>query len=157
MTTTHSDNHPDLDAPVEQARSARDVEVTEQTRRVVEAFFDRLESGEGISDMFAESVDHYVPGAETVPWTGRRSTRAQVTEFFNVLGQYLAPRSLDLSQVVVQGSDGIALGRFEYTVRSNGRPFEGQFALHLTITDGLIVRYHMYEDSYALERAISGH
>lgn len=106
--------------------------------------------------MFAESVDHYVPGADTVAWTGRRSTRAEVAEFFRMLGDNLRPRSFEVSQLIVEDSDGVALGRFAYTVRSNGRPFEGQFALHLTVRDGSITRYHMYEDSYALERAVAG-
>jgi ketosteroid isomerase-like protein len=74
-----------------------------------------------------------------------------------MLRQYLQPRKFELSRPIVQGADGVALGQFEYTVRSNGRPFEGQFALHLTVTDGRFVRYHMYEDSYTLERPVTGH
>lgn len=132
------------------------METPDTTRQTIESFFRRLSSGEDVSDIFAESVDHYVPGAEAVPWTGRRSTRAEVAEFFGMLREYLEPRSFDLTQLIVQDYEAVALGRFAYRVRSNGRPFEGQFALHLTVADGLITRYHMYEDSYALERAVTG-
>lgn len=131
------------------------MDTADNTRRTIESFLRRLGGGEDVSDIFAETVDHYVPGAEAVPWTGRRSTRAEVAEFFGLLREHLEPRSFELSRLIAQGADGVALGRFEYTVRSNGRPFEGQFALHLTVEDGLIVRYHMYEDSYALERAVT--
>ena len=126
------------------------------TRHTIETFFRRLGAGEDVSDMFADAVDHYVPGSEAVPWTGRRSTRAEVAEFFAMLRDHLAPRSFELTQLIVEGADGVALGRFAYTVRSNGRPFEGQFALHLTVEEGLVVRYHMYEDSHALDRAVTG-
>lgn len=139
------------------APSATDTAETEDaTRRTIHDFFARLAHGEPVNGMFAEAVDHYVPGAETVPWTGRRSTRAEVNEFFDLLGEHLQPRSFELSQLLVQGTDAVALGQFAYTVRSNGRPFEGQFALHLTVTNGLLTRYHMYEDSHALEQALSG-
>ncbi|WP_081416828.1 carboxymuconolactone decarboxylase family protein [Arthrobacter castelli] len=143
--------------PVTAPPATGNPETADSTGRTVQGFFDSLANGEPVSAMFAESVDHYVPGAQTVPWTGRRSTRAEVSEFFDLLGEHLQPRSFEVSQLFVHGSDAVALGRFAYTVRSNGRPFEGQFALHLTIENGLITRYHMYEDSYALEQAVTGH
>ncbi|GAA3154544.1 hypothetical protein GCM10020001_092770 [Nonomuraea salmonea] len=31
-----------------------------------------------------------------------------------------------------------------------------RFALHLTVEDGLITRYHMYEDSLTVTRALDG-
>lgn len=131
------------------------MEQSEQSRRTIETFFRRLTGGEDVNDMFAEPVDHYVPGAEVVPWTGRRSTRPEVAEFFDMLRTHLEPRDFALSQLIVGGEDAVALGRFAYTVRSTRRPFEGQFALHLTVKDDQITRYHMYEDSYALERAFT--
>ncbi len=60
--------------------------------------------------MFAEPVDMYGPGAEAVPWTGCRSTRAEVAEFFGMLGDYLERRSFELLQLIIQGLDGMALG-----------------------------------------------
>jgi ketosteroid isomerase-like protein len=38
-------------------------------------------------------------------------------------------------------------------VRATGRTFTNDFALHITVTDGLITAYHMYEDSHAISAA----
>lgn len=127
---------------------------SEATRSVVDDFVRRA-GGEGSAvELFAERVDHYVPGSPDVPWTGRRSTRAEVEEFFGQLGAHLEPRLFSVRGVLIDGSDAVVLGDFAYTVRSNGKPFEGQFALHLSVEDSRIVRYHMYEDSYALADAL---
>lgn len=126
------------------------------TKSVVDEFVRRL-SGRGGSpvELFGESVDHYVPGSPTVPWTGRRTTRREVQEFFSQLAAHLEPRNFSVRKSLIDGGDAVILGDFAYTVRANGKPFEGQFALHLSVEDSQIVRYHMYEDSYALAAALT--
>ena len=41
------------------------------------------------------------------------------------------------------------------TVLSNGTAYTSPFALHLTVEDGLITRYHIYEDSLTVAHALS--
>lgn len=38
-------------------------------------------------------------------------------------------------------------------MKATGRLIESEFAFDLTVRDGLIVRYRMLEDSYAVEQA----
>jgi ketosteroid isomerase-like protein len=39
--------------------------------------------------------------------------------------------------------------------KSNGRAFTIPFALHLTVTEGRITRYHVYEDSPTVAEALA--
>lgn len=41
-------------------------------------------------------------------------------------------------------------------VRMTGRGTDTAFALHTTVRDGRITRYHLYEDSYAVAEAYLG-
>nr|BAT26130.1 hypothetical protein [Aureimonas altamirensis] len=38
-------------------------------------------------------------------------------------------------------------------MKATGRRIESEFAFDLTVRDGLILRYRMLEDSYAVEQA----
>jgi ketosteroid isomerase-like protein len=40
------------------------------------------------------------------------------------------------------------------TVRATGRDIVRPFAIHLCVRDGKIIRYHMYEDSWAVAEAV---
>jgi ketosteroid isomerase-like protein len=46
-------------------------------------------------------------------------------------------------------------GHCVFGVLSTGKKFTNAFALHFTVTDGKIVRYHMYEDSHAISAAFA--
>jgi ketosteroid isomerase-like protein len=47
-------------------------------------------------------------------------------------------------------------GRLRNTVKRNGRTLKTNFALHATVKDQRITRYHLYEDSYAVAQAYFG-
>ncbi len=51
---------------------------------------------------------------------------------------------------------GVVLGHFRHRVRRTGRTFACRFALHFEVSGGLIRRYHMFEDSYAIAEAFCG-
>jgi hypothetical protein len=40
---------------------------------------------DAVAKLFAETIDWDVPGATTVPWTGRRSKRHEVADYFMTL------------------------------------------------------------------------
>ncbi|MGC0423522.1 nuclear transport factor 2 family protein [Embleya sp. AB8] len=125
------------------------------TRAVVEEFFRRAGAGEfgRLSELFAEEVDWNVYGAEEVPWVGRRTTRAEVADFFDVLRRHLEAEEFAVHRIVVEGEDAIVLGDMRQTVVTTGDLFVSPFAFHLTVHDGLITRYIPYEDSLNLARA----
>ncbi|RLV10086.1 hypothetical protein CTZ27_02300 [Streptomyces griseocarneus] len=125
------------------------------TRAVVDEFYRRVGSGDitTLGELFADEVDWYVYGAEEVPWTGRRSTRAEAVEFFRTLPDQLEPQEYTVSRILVDGEDAVALGHMRQIVKATGEIFDSPFAFHFTVVAGKITRYIPYEDSLALARA----
>ncbi|MEU1408702.1 nuclear transport factor 2 family protein [Streptomyces sp. NPDC005728] len=133
---------------------------TEQqsTQAVLDSFFEKFGAGDlpGLLELFAEKVDFRVPGSPNVPWTGTRAAKAEISEFFQIFPKVLTgPESFALKARIVDGPDAVVIAESVWGVLSTGKKFTNGYALHLTVEDGSIIRYHMYEDSYAIAEAFA--
>jgi ketosteroid isomerase-like protein len=106
-------------------------------RETVGAFFRLLSDGDAdrIADVFAEKIDWFVPGNENLPWTGYRSHRHEVPEYFKLMWPVFVPGESEaaIHTILVDGSDAVALGRFTHTVQANNRRFSTQVAFRFTV------------------------
>ncbi|MEU6745638.1 nuclear transport factor 2 family protein [Spirillospora sp. NPDC046719] len=135
------------------------------TRAVVEELLRRMGEGdpERIAAMYAEHTDWKVnwPEAEhgraATPWIRHRSSRADVAAHFREIAEHHVPEKADtqVERVLVDGDDAVVLGEIRLTSRSTGRAYRARFALHLTVENGLVTRYHVYEDSLAVAQAFT--
>ena len=134
------------------------------TRKTIDEFLGRVAAGdpEGIAQLFADQVDWRLDWPEgdysqTVPWIRHRSTRADVADNFRQIGEHHVPGESDarVHAVLVDGTDAVVLGEVAHTAKPTGRSYVAAFALHLTVVDGLITRYHIYEDSLAVAQAFA--
>lgn len=126
------------------------------TRTVVEEFFRLLGGGEldQALTLLAEPLDWFTPGnTELIPWMGHRTTHEEVRDFFRQATENMTPEKFDVHRIVVEGEFAVALGHFQYQVNATATSFASDFALELQVTDGLITRYRMHEDSYAISLA----
>ncbi|MEV0620738.1 nuclear transport factor 2 family protein [Nonomuraea sp. NPDC050404] len=129
--------------------------VRELLRRIGEGDFDR------IAELFAEPVEWHLnwpgEGHPAVPWIRPRSSRRDVAEHFRELGEYHVPElnGTSVARVLVDGDDAVVLGDLVQTVKATGRTYTSPFAVHLTVENGLITRYFIYEDSLTVARALS--
>ena len=129
----------------------------EGTRRLVDLFFGRLaaQDADGIQSLFAEHIDWFVPGDGRLPWTGVRSFRAQVGEYFRTLWPALQAdeSSVVVDAVLVDGGEAVVFSLFKHMAASTGRRFQTPTALRITVSVGEIVRLHLYEDTAAVRDA----
>jgi len=113
------------------------------------------------AELFAEPVDWRLSwpaeGHPAVPWVRARSTRAEVVDHFAALEAYHVPErnGTSVTHLLVDGRHAVVLGEIAQTVRASGTAYASPFALHLTVEDGLITRFHVYEDSLTVARALS--
>ncbi|CAM5516695.1 nuclear transport factor 2 family protein [Streptomyces abikoensis] len=133
---------------------------SESTRSAVQLFLARFGEGdpERVADLFAETVDWLIVGdPAAVPWVRARSTRADVAAHFRELGENVTQSagSPAVEAVLADGRDAVVTGVIDATVRGTGLPFRTPFALRLTVEDGLLTRFHLYEDSLTVARAVS--
>jgi len=129
------------------------------TRTIVEERLNRMASGdaERTAELFTEEVDFLCAGSEKVPWIRPRRTREDMADFFATMNASFVPedRSASVSGFLVDGEDAVVMGHVSQRLKSNGKAFTTPFALHLTISDGLITRYHIYEDSLTVAEAVT--
>ncbi|MFG1917426.1 nuclear transport factor 2 family protein [Micromonospora sp. NPDC048898] len=128
------------------------------TRDVVERFFGLLGGGAGPEEtaaLFADNIDWDVPGSPSVPWVGRRSTRAEVADYLRILGANIVPKENvdEVEAILYDGDDAVMLGRFGRVARSTGRRYEMAVAMHFRVRDDQIVKFRLYEDSFQVANA----
>lgn len=133
------------------------------TRDVVEDLLRRIAEGDHdrTAELFAEPLDWRLDwpaeGHPAAPWIRPRSTRAEVADHFRSLEAHHVPElnGTSVRWILVDGEHAVVLGEIAQTVRDGGPSYTSPFALHLTVEDGLISRYHIYEDSLTVARAHS--
>jgi uncharacterized protein len=127
------------------------------TEELIASFMDRLgeQDAERIGDLFADEIDWYVPGSEALPWTGSRSRREHVAEYFRTMWPAFAPgqSTATVDKVVVNGDDAVVFSSFSHTVARNGKRLNTPAAMHLTVANGRFIRMHLYEDTLAVHEA----
>lgn len=134
------------------------------TRTTVIEFLTRVAEGDPdrIAELFADTVDWQLDwppeGHPAVPWIRPRSTRADVADHFRTLGDFHEPFAGGGAppRILVDDQDAVVLVVLHQTLKATGKAYEARCALHLTVEDGVITRYHVYEDSLTVAQALTG-
>lgn len=130
---------------------------TQTPAALTQALFAHLGAGEltAASALFADTVDFAIPGAPDIPWIPEADSPAGMLRFFTLVGEHLDRKHFEVEKVLADDTDAVALGNLVSTVRATGRDIVLRFAIHLGVADGRISRYHLYEDSWAVSRAVA--
>ncbi|GGJ90811.1 ketosteroid isomerase [Streptomyces camponoticapitis] len=130
---------------------------SDATRAVVRDFLAARVAGdtERLTAIFADEVDWLLAENPVVPWIRPRSTGAECAAQFAELMEHVVPEDAraTVDAFLVDGEDAVLTGHLAGTVRATGKPFEGPFALRLTVQDGRIIRHHLYENSLSIAQA----
>lgn len=108
-------------------------------------------SAEGAS-LFADTVSFSIPHPPGIPWVPAVDSAEGMRTFFD-LQTHVQAKEFDLRHVIAEGDDVVLIGRMVSEVKKTGRYIDTAFALHTTVRDGRITRYHLYEDTYAVAKA----
>ncbi|WP_406365081.1 nuclear transport factor 2 family protein [Streptomyces sp. NBC_01546] len=111
--------------------------------------------GREAAALFAESVSFRIPHPPGIPWVPEVDSAEGMRTFFELLQTHVQAKEFDLRQVIAEGDDVVLIGRMISGVKKTGRDIDTAFALHTTVRDGRITRYHLYED-YAVAEAYFG-
>jgi ketosteroid isomerase-like protein len=129
------------------------------TRRTAETFL-QLVTGDDpdrIADVFADTIDWYVPGNQDLPWTGSRTRASDVPVFFKALGSAVVPGQSEytVDRVVVEGNDAVIVATATHTFAGSGKRFTTPMVMHLTVEGGKITRLYLYEDTNLVAQSFS--
>jgi len=131
---------------------------TEITMHVVGNYFSFMAQGkapEEIATLFSDDVDWDIPGdVDTVPWLGKRRSRGDIAEFIKCLRSLTIPISFDVQQIIADREDAVEVGRLETRVVSTQSIIRTEFAFHFTVANGLITKFRLFEDSFAVAQSV---
>lgn len=127
----------------------------ESPTQTVQRLFPLLAEGKSAeaAALFADSVSFSIPHPPGVPWVPEVDSADSMRTFFELLRTHVQAKEFELRQVIAEGDDVVLVGRMVSEVKKTGRDIDTAFALHATVQDGLITRYHLYEDTYAVAKA----
>ncbi|HKG15460.1 MAG TPA: nuclear transport factor 2 family protein [Pyrinomonadaceae bacterium] len=122
---------------------------------VVKRAYENFKSGDigALMGQMSEDVDWRLPRMEGVPFSGERKGHGQVSEFFATLADSQDSVSFEPREFVAQGDKVVALGTYNWRVKSTGREYGGDWAHAFTVRDGRIAGFHEYMDSAQAEAA----
>ena len=122
---------------------------------VVRRAYENFKSGNvgGILDSVTDDVDWRLPEIEGAGFSGARRGRESVGGFFSQLAESQDSLSFEPREFVAQGDKVVALGTYNWRVKSNGREYGGDWAHVFTVRDGQIAGFHEYMDSAQAEAA----
>lgn len=127
------------------------------TIALLKTFLERLNAhdADGIAALFSDQIAWYVPGNKVRPWVGMGSRREHVARYFRTMWPYFEEGKTVVApgNLVISGDDAVAFAAFTHTVESNGRSYQTQVALQLTISGSKIVRLNLYEDTWVVSGA----
>jgi uncharacterized protein len=128
--------------------------------RIAKQFLADVGAGNGpeqIAELFQPDVLFEVPGDDGVlPWVGKTRGRAAIVRFVSSLRTELESIGLNVDEIVASDTRAVIVGDLISQVKANGNIFHSAFAMVLTIESGLISRYQMLEDSFAVSQAVKG-
>ncbi|MBP2198774.1 nuclear transport factor 2 family protein [Pantoea cypripedii] len=124
---------------------------------VIEELFNRLASAAdvaAIAALVSEEVDWFVAGdVATVPWIGRKHGKAGAAEFFRQIREQITSEHFEISEMLVQGNRVLVPGKLASRVNKTGKLIETEFVFDFVVNDGLITRFRLFEDSFAVAQA----
>jgi ketosteroid isomerase-like protein len=132
-------------------------DLTSQTIALVQKYLTALGSRnlDSIVHFFSEQIYWDVPGnKELAPWLGKRNSKAEIREFFEMLWAETEPKSVNLDHIFAKDNHAVITGEFSTLMLKTGKVYSSIFAIHLTIENNLITSYRLQEDSYALTQAL---
>ncbi|WP_298561320.1 nuclear transport factor 2 family protein [Streptomyces luteogriseus] len=128
---------------------------SESPAQTVQRLFPLLAEGKSAeaAALFADEVSFSVPHPPGIPWVPEVDSAEGMRIFFDLLRTHVQAKEFELRQIIAEGDDVVLVGRMVSEVKKTGRDIDTAFALHATVRDGRITRYHLYEDSYAVAKA----
>jgi uncharacterized protein len=129
----------------------------EQNHDIAQQLVTRLGQGdspESIAELFSHGLDFEIPGdIGSLPWVGYRKGRIAAADFVRNVRCLTERLRFDVDDILASDHRAIILGTLAIRIKSTGRLFETTFAIILTVGSGLIARFQMLEDSFAVSLA----
>lgn len=132
--------------------------LTEQTRAVVQLYFELVQSSEAsaaLAALLAPEMVWDVPhNSLVIPWSGPAQQREQVADFIQQHRRRATPQRILVKPVMAEGCHAMATGELETRVHATGELMRVDFAFHFTVLAGQITQIKVYESTRPVPEAV---
>src|SRR5436190_23257163 len=130
------------------------------TIRLAQEFLRRMGTGDEpaeIAKLFSENLEWEIAGDTGVlPWIGKKSGRAAIIDFVNDSRAMIERISFEVQDILASDNRAVILGSLASRLKRTGKIIKTDFAIVLTVANGEIDRFQMFEDSFAVSKAARG-
>lgn len=107
----------------------------------------------GLLDLCADDIKWTIPVVENAAFSGSRTGKPAVGEFFSLLGAAEDFSEFTPKEFIAEGDKVVVLGHSTATIKETGKIFSGDWVHIFTITDGKITNFLEHFDNAAANRA----
>jgi ketosteroid isomerase-like protein len=107
----------------------------------------------GLLELCANDIDWTIPVVENASFSGSRSGKAAVGEFFNQLAAAEDFSDFTPKEFIAEGDKVVVLGSSTATVKETGKTFSTDWVHIFTIADGRITNFLEFFDNAGATRA----
>jgi len=108
-----------------------------------------------LTNLFKNEVKWEIPGnVKEIKWLGRRKTRDEVKEFFELLWASSNAVAAEIHRVIIHDADVIIKGSFTSEMLLTKKSVTSLFFIHMVIIAGQIAEYTLLEDSFAVSESM---
>ncbi len=127
------------------------------TQNVLQLFLKHL-SERNLSELvklFSDSIDWYIPGDQTkAPWLGKRNSRQQIAEFYEMLWQQTEPISVAIDHIYIDENKAVIAGAFSTKMLATNKITDSLFFIQLLVENDLIMQFRLLEDTLAVAQSL---
>ncbi|WP_158811314.1 nuclear transport factor 2 family protein [Beijerinckia sp. L45] len=107
-----------------------------------------------IAAPFATDLVFEIQGDDGVlPWVGKKFGREAIVDFIREIRVLTEPVTFEVEDILVSEDRAAIIGSLETRIKATGRITATQFAIIVTIADGVVTRFQMLEDSFNVSNA----
>lgn len=129
----------------------------QQNIAIAQTLLEGIASGrrpEDIAALCAPDLRFEIQGDDGVlPWIGRKVGRAALAEFISEIRLHTEAMAFDVEDILASDVRASIIGALKTRIKATDKVIVSQFAIILTIADGVIARFQMLEDSFAVSKA----
>jgi len=133
--------------------------VSQASYDTVMAFMGAMGSGDmdTMGSLMADDMVWHNEGDTSLPWIGETRGKENIFTFLGVFGSNLETTLWENEDVFASGDTVAAFGRMNGTTTNSGQSTgEFTFALRAKVTDGQVVLWNWFEDTFAISQAYHG-
>lgn len=132
---------------------------SQATFDTVMTFMSAIGSGdmETAISLMAEDMVWQNEGDKAMPWVGPWNGKAEILKFLPIFGENFKTTKWETTDAFASGDTVAVFGRMNGITTQSGKEIgDFSFALRAKVSDGKVVLWNWFEDSYAVSQAFHG-